>query len=429
MRRPRLLAVMGSGETSPTMVTTHREITARFGAESPRAVLLDTPYGFQENAAEISARAIEYFARRIGLAIEVASFPGPLAVTAGEPPETEPAALARLRSAELVFSGPGSPSYALRVWRDSPVPEALAAKLLQGGGVVFASAAAVTLGRWALPVYEIYKVGAPPHWVDGIDLLGRAGLPAGGIVIPHYDNAEGGTHDTRYCYMGERRLSTLEQLLPDTAWILGVDEHTALVLDLGAGQAFVTGRGGVTIRRQGRSHRFEAGSAWSLAAVVADVTGSPPDLVPAPGAAADRPVTAIEAAPSGASPLLAEVLRLERAFEAAIATRRAPEAAEAILALDRTIAEWAADTHQSDEPARARAVLHSLVHRLGDAAAAGLRDPREVLAPVVEALISLRATLRAARAWDVADQLRDRLVTAGIELRDTPSGTVWALRE
>src|SRR5262249_58965879 len=63
MTIPRLLVIMGSGETAPTMVTPHRDTVARFGAP-PRAVLLDTPYGFQENAAEISQRAIDYFAQR-----------------------------------------------------------------------------------------------------------------------------------------------------------------------------------------------------------------------------------------------------------------------------------------------------------------------------------------------------------------------------
>ena len=69
-KAPRILAVMGSGETAPTMVTPHREIVARLGALAPRAVLLDTPYGFQENASEITQRAIEYFAKRVQLTIE-----------------------------------------------------------------------------------------------------------------------------------------------------------------------------------------------------------------------------------------------------------------------------------------------------------------------------------------------------------------------
>jgi hypothetical protein len=419
---PRILAVMGSGETSPTMVTTHQQILARLG--QPRAVLLDTPYGFQENAHEISARAIDYFARRVGVGIEVAGILGPLAA---DPPAGEAsaaaAALARLRSAGFVFSGPGSPSYALRVWRDSPVPEALAAKLRQGGAVVFASAAAVTLGRWALPVYEVYKVGLAPYWLDGVDLLGSVGFGPDCVLIPHYDNAEGGTHDTRFCYMGERRLAGLERLLPDGAWILGVDEHTALVIDLDAGAAVVKGRGGVTVRRRGSSRRIAAGASMALADLLAGGhEGARGDGAAVASASGDRP------APRGPSPLMEEAARLERAFEAAIAGSRAGGAVDAVLQLDRTIAEWSADTLQSDEPDRARAILHSLIHRLGEAANTGLRDPREVLAPVMEGLIALRASLRGARAWNVADELRDRLAAAGIELRDTPDGTTWTLR-
>lgn len=426
---PRVLVVMGSGETSPTMVTTHRELVARFGPAPPGAVLLDTPYGFQENADEISGRAIDYFARSVGLRMEVAGFPGPLATEPGAGgAAASAAALARLRSAGFVFSGPGSPTYALRVWRESPVLEALVAKLLHGGVVVFASAAAVTIGRWALPVYEVYKVGQPPHWLDGLDLLGPLGFGADSVVVPHYDNAEGGTHDTRFCYMGERRLAGLEALLPEGGWILGVDEHTALVVDLDSGRVVVTGRGGVTVRRRGASRRLPAGTATAIKELA--TTSRDETLA---GAARSAPALAVPAAPAdaprrGASPLLEEVARQERAFEAAVTGRRAREAVEAILQLDRTILEWSADTLQSDEPDRARAVLHSLIHRLGEAASEGLRDPRDVLAPLVEGLIAFRAALRAGRAWEAADQLRDRLVAAGIELRDTPAGTTWTLR-
>src|SRR5439155_1744872 len=83
--------------------------------------------------------------------------------------------------------------------------EALTTKLAEGGAVVFSSAAALTLGRFSVPVYEIYKVGLPVHWLDGLDLMRAAGFDGSCVVIPHYDNAEGGTHDTHYCYLGERR--------------------------------------------------------------------------------------------------------------------------------------------------------------------------------------------------------------------------------
>ena len=61
-RVPRILTILGSGETSPTMVTPHQRTFARLGAEA-RGVLLDSPYGFQENADELTEKAQQYFPR------------------------------------------------------------------------------------------------------------------------------------------------------------------------------------------------------------------------------------------------------------------------------------------------------------------------------------------------------------------------------
>ena len=124
-------------------------------------------------------------------------------------------------------------------------PRVLDDTLTLGGAVVFASAAALTLGRWTVPVYEIYKVGEDPHWLDGLDLLRHTGID--GLVIPHFNNAEGGNHDTRFCYLGARRLAVMRSLLPAAMTIIGVDEHTALTIDLDAALASVSGLGTVTI--------------------------------------------------------------------------------------------------------------------------------------------------------------------------------------
>ena len=113
---PGLLVIMGSGETAPTMVKPHRSIFERVG-DRP-AVLLDTPYGFQSNADDISARAEGYFAASVGRTVSVAAWR-----TAPPPGLARERALAALSGAGWVFAGPGSPTYALRQWRDTPVPE------------------------------------------------------------------------------------------------------------------------------------------------------------------------------------------------------------------------------------------------------------------------------------------------------------------
>ena len=50
-----------------------------------------------------------------------------------------------------------------------------------------------------------------------------------------------------------------------------------------------------------------------------------------------------------------------------------------------------------------------------------------MVGPYVEALLELRARARAARDYTVSDLVRDRLVAAGVEVRDTPDGAQWVL--
>jgi len=462
MTLPRLLVLMGSGETSPTMVKTHRRVFERLGAASP-AVLLDTPFGFQENADELVARAQAYFAESIGVRLELASYR-----SGADADELATARfLAQVRGASFVFAGPGSPTYALAQWQAAGLRTVLEDKLAHGGAVTFASAAVLTLGIATVPVYEIYKVGEAPAWRQGLDVLAGLGIPA--AVIPHYDNAEGGTHDTRFCYLGERRLRAMEPHLPSGTFVLGLDEHTGLVLDLDRRRAEVVGRGGVTVRVAGRSEVLPTGTELSvddLAEVaarlrqsasyrpVAGASGGPvggggreetsdPDAGsgPAPrNAGVDDGTPASgdgrELAPGEPSaPLrrlspLAEALQAHgSAFDAALAARQVDTAVAAILAVERELDAWEADTLESDDRTRGRTLLRSMITRLGDLAEVGARDPAELVGPFVEGLLELRRAARAARRYEDADQVRDLLVRLRVEVRDAPEGTTWLLRD
>ena len=401
----RLLVIMGSGETAPTMVKVHRAVFERTGPG--QAVLLDTPYGFQTNCAELTRRTQAYFANSLGRRVLAARWPR----DPGPGPERE-RALALLREARWVFAGPGSPTYALRQWRDTPVPAAVAATVGSAGTIVFASAAALTLGAYTVPVYEIYKAGADPHWAPGLDLMGGlTGLPA--VVIPHYNNAEGGTHDTRYCYLGEQRLAAMEADLPEGCFILGVDEHTAAVFDLDARTVEVLGTGAVTVRSRGRSRAYPSGAVLEVAEVAA-------------GAGSGGVVAAEVVAGDGGAVQLDQVAdRADAAFRAALAGADADRAVAAILGLDQVVEDWAADP--SDERDYARSVLRGMVLALGERSRAGLADPRDVLGPYVEMLLTLRDQARERRDFAAADMVRDRLTAGGIEVRDTPAGTRWSL--
>ena len=422
----RLLTIMGSGETAPTMVKPHREMFERLDASGLvpasglSAVVLDTPFGFQENAPELSQKTVEYF--RTSLRREVVPI-GLLRTETMSAVEKERAFTA-VRSAQFVFAGPGSPTYALRQWQQTPVPALLAEKLRTGGSVTFASAAALTLGLRTVPVYEVYKAGSDPYWLEGLDLLSELGLPV--AVIPHYNNAEGGHHDTRFCYMGERRLRMLEAELPDGAFVLGVDEHTGVVLDLDADTATVVGLGVLTVRRDGVSTEIPSGQTVPI-----DVLRNGPGAAGAHTVVSAAPVETVAApapAASGVS-LGADVDRLDAEFAAALERRDADAAVAAVLELDEAMVAWSTDSLQSDEMDRARALLRSMVVRLGEATRRGLVDPREIIAPFVDVAVAVRAEVRAAKRYDLSDQIRDGLAAAGVEVRDTPAGQAWGLLE
>ena len=137
----------------------------------------------------------------------------------GRSPASREAAL-RLRRARAARR------YALRQWAGGPIPDALADKLARRRLVTLASAAALTLGR-RRPCRSTRSTRSATTRTGstGLDLLGAAtGLRA--AVVPHYDNAEGGNHDTRFCYLGERRLRVLEALLPATRSCSASTSHT-----------------------------------------------------------------------------------------------------------------------------------------------------------------------------------------------------------
>jgi cyanophycinase-like exopeptidase len=411
----RLLAILGSGETAPTMVKPHRQLFDRLGPPPVPAVLLDTPYGFQANADDISARAIDYFSASVGRDVTVAD----LRRKDGADPVRREAALAALARARWVFAGPGSPTYGLDQWAGTDVPELLADKLDHGGCVVFASAAALTLGQLTVPVYEIYKVGSNPEWRPGLGLIDFLGPEV--AVIPHYDNAEGGNHDTRFCYLGEPRLAILEAQMTEDGWVLGVDEHTGCIFDLEAKTATVVGNGVVTVRRQGSSVTVPSGSTLSISSLTELAFGAKTAAAPV------APVA--EPTPGGATPtaLHGEIRRLEMEFDDAVAQLDVDDGVRALLELDDTLVAWSGDTTQSDAGDRGRAALRRMVSRLGELAKTGARDPRQVVEGFVEALLAERAAARATKRFDDADRVRDALIANGIEVRDAPEGTTWGI--
>ena len=383
---PRQLVLFGSGETTPAMVTFHRELFARHGALDPStAVMLDTTFGFQTNADDLTARLQAYFEESAGTTIGAVRLR-----SSSESAATVAAALDAVASASWVFAGPGSPTYTARNWLAVGMERAFV-RVLEQGTLVAASAAAMTLGSHVMPVYEMYRVGEEPHWKSGLDVIGAA-LGVKAAVVAHFDNTEGGNHDTRYCFAGQERFERLVGQLPHDTGVIGVDEHTAVLIDLDAGNVSVAGRGSLTLLSPGGAATVVVSSGEQITLDALRSAFTPAEV----GTAADDDVNVDEA-----------ISRIEQLLDG----REYAAAVELLLDLDSQGVD--------------HLLLRPLVVRMGRIAAVDAAE-HDLLGELFKLVIELRASARADKRWADADVIRDRLAQLGVTLNDGPDGTSWS---
>ena len=243
---PGRIALLGSGETSLVGGRVFESL-ARVLPSPLRVVVLETPAGFELNSSRVAGRVADF------LAVRLRNYRPDITVMAarrrgGANSTDDPALTAPLLRADLLFMGPGSPTYAVRHLQGTLAWQRMIARQRVGATLALASAAVIAVGAYALPVYEIYKVGQDPHWQPGLDLFGAYNLKV--VFVPHWNNAEGGSElDTSRCFMGRERFDALLAMLEPGVTVVGIDEHTALAADLDTGIAEVVGAGDVTIMR------------------------------------------------------------------------------------------------------------------------------------------------------------------------------------
>jgi hypothetical protein len=381
----------------------HRAIGRRISGPA-RPVFLDTPAGFEPNVGDIASRAAAYVETQLGAPCEIASYTHTSTLAEREH------ALAVIGAANYILAGPGSPSYAVRLLRDSPVLELIAERFRQGAHIVCASAAAIALGARALPVYEIYKAGDDLHWLDGLDILGPAGMRL--AVVPHWNNSEGGTHDTSCCYMGRERFERLTSLLDPGVAVLGIDEHTACTIVPTRNECTIMGTGRITVRRDGQERRFASGEVCKLDELHNDGSIQPPPQPSQTKPERDGPRARLMRETARARDHIGQHDGL--ASTAALAFALAGEIESCVDAGidERTIAEG-------------REALKRCVRVFSDQLGVETHGDTGLTEPLIGLLLDVRSRLRSSGAWDLADSIRDGLSSLGVALEDTPGGTTW----
>lgn len=238
------IAFLGSGETSLAGGRIFETLAKRIN-QPLRIALLETPAGFELNSSQVVGRVGDFMRTRLQNYKPVVNvIPARKKGSAFSPDDRE--IIRPLLYANMIFMGPGSPTYAIRHLKDSLAWDVIRARHRLGATLIFASAATISVGAHALPVYEIYKVGQDVHVVDGLNLFSDFGLHVS--FIPHWNNAEGGVDlDTSRCFIGMERFNEWCGLVPSENVTLGLDEHTGIIMDFESGTCEISGVSSVSI--------------------------------------------------------------------------------------------------------------------------------------------------------------------------------------
>ena len=255
------IAFLGSGETSLAGGRIF-ETLARNLPQPLKIAVLETPAGFELNSDQVAGRVAEFLEKRLqNYKPQIDVIPARKRGTDFSP--DDPEILKPLLSADMIFMGPGSPTYAIRQLLDSLAWDVVRARHRLGATLVFASAATISIGAWALPVYEIFKVGEDVHNVPGLDLFADFGLTLS--FIPHWNNAEGGMDlDTSRCFVGLDRFNEWCNSLPTENTTLGLDEHTGIIFDFLTGECQVLGVSSVSLVRECDPEIYATGANFPL---------------------------------------------------------------------------------------------------------------------------------------------------------------------
>jgi len=261
------IAFLGSGETSLAggriFESLARNISDPSVSQHPlRVAVMETTAGFELNSFQVASRVAEFLKTRLQNYKPVIDII-PARKLGTEFSPDNPEILKPLLFANMIFMGPGSPTYAARQLRGTLAWDIIRARHRLGTTLIFSSAATISVGAWALPVYEVYKAGEDIHTKSGLDLFADYGMSLS--FVPHWNNAEGGIDlDTSRCFLGIERFNQWRKLLPAENILVGLDEHSGIIIDFDLASCEVSGVSSVSVLKQNSMEIYPAGAKFLL---------------------------------------------------------------------------------------------------------------------------------------------------------------------
>jgi cysteinyl-tRNA synthetase len=223
--------------------------------------------------------------------------------------------------------------------------------------------------------------------------------------------------------MGEPRFHQLSEQLPSDVSILGIDEHTACIINLYTKEITIKGLGQITLRNASGSMVFDKGDRFPLnvfqgAAFESSQKKSTPETIyPTPDAI------------KGNDAFWDQIHSLRNAFQLGLNANDLKQVTNALLEMDSTI--WRAHGQKESEEliSQARELLRDSLVDLGSALSGSPISREACLSPLIRIFVDLREVFRKQKKWHEADEVRSSLSRCGVIINDTPAGPRWQLTD
>tara|TARA_B100000676_G_C18060259_1_gene837275 strand:- start:29 stop:1054 length:1026 start_codon:yes stop_codon:yes gene_type:complete len=253
---------LGSGETASAGRILHDQLFKKLSKKKINVAILETPAGFEPNSRQVALEVSDFFIEKLqNYHPDVKIIPARR--RDGDFSTNSEEIISDIKTADHIYLGAGSPTYLVKHLENTLALETLHNQHQNGSSICLTSASSIAFGKWSLPVYEIFKVGLDLYWQQGLDFFSRFNLDLS--IIPHWNNNDGGKKiDTSRCYLGKERVDKLLNMLPIESVVLGIDEHTGLLLDFSKQTVNVVGKGSVHLLQAGNEKIYINGDEFQL---------------------------------------------------------------------------------------------------------------------------------------------------------------------
>jgi cyanophycinase len=230
-----LITLVGAGEYLPVMEAVDRYLLEHLNLGTPRVVCLPTAAGEEgpESVNRWSRMGVEHFTK---LGADVTALPIIDKVSANDEQF-----VSKLENANLIYFSGGNPSYLYRTMKGSRAWIAMQKAWSTGAIYAGCSAGAMILAN-RIPSFRLFNT------VEGF------GLVPAQFILPHFDAIP---------IMFKPLISALRTQLKKGELLLGIDENTALIGQLG-GEWKVMGQGKVHIFMRDGKKTYNHGQTFQL---------------------------------------------------------------------------------------------------------------------------------------------------------------------